>query len=98
MSKLGKKKKILCHLPSNVVCQLKNENPNKERIQTVLLQYAIVWVRGLGHSQLPEIAVCPPSALICYVLTGFQDFCKLFSKHHPAIMSRLLVIIMLACL
>lgn len=74
------------------------KNPNKERIQTVPLQYAIVWLIGLGHSQLPEIAACSPNALILYVLTGFQDLCKLFSKHHPAIMTRLLMIITLVCL
>lgn len=87
---------ITCHQMLSV--NLKKKNPNKERIQTVLQESAILWLLGLGHSQLPEIAVCLPNTLILCVLTGLQDWCKLFSKHHLAIMTRLLLIIMLACL
>lgn len=52
---------------------------------------------GLGHSEPTEINALSPSALILCVLTGSQDLCKLFSEHHPAIMTRLGLTIMFAC-
>lgn len=63
-----------------------------------LLQSAILWLPGLVHLQLLEITMCRSNVPISYVLRGFQDRGKLFSKHHPAIMTRLPLIITLACL
>lgn len=65
----------------------------KAETQSALLQQTV-----LVHLQLLETTMCWSNVLISYILTGFQDWGKLFPKHPLAIMTRLPLIITIACL